>query len=977
MKRITYFLTILILLVGFPNIVNATTTIENGEQFNVCLEDKYFQVVYDKNRQAVTKDMIIIDPTTGKPTIDKTKYPTSDAYAEFTSLDSICHNVNNTIILCPENGSDYTYDNIKKAYFIVEDEKGVIKTTDKLNNNIEFKLEYSTGKFTIKIKDEFHDKVYVRYQTNVTKINGNNQYNDIVYNFNDINKQDSKMTLQRTADGYYQISNISSQTPVYLEFYVKDNTSGCAGDFIGYISFFTPSISDYTVDITQRREQLGCRAVVDFKIDGMSEVDKQKLSDIKKNYISECYTTESISYGYYGPNGSILKETIAKKLNNLKSMFSSYLPATANNTDNYCTDVNMQGPKITLIETGKYWSIVCTESYEAQGDDAKLVRAGAGFSYQTNYKLSRQCTITSINTPTKPPQCHYWIGHHCSWPTRSGIDTGNDGGPNGTFDTCIMQCDNGKYSQECINSCYKSVYNKERNLSVDNSILKKEGRIVFTSEVGSSTYTSANSTETCQTDHHRPGHKIYHNFHNQTDWACFSDNYCANHGGSCTFEDFKEPDGCSDNADAEYDRAVAEWKSELATFQDKQTVEIAKGNYTYQITDSYLKTSDNKSYVYTVNSKEDPMVKVNKIESQPKSNTSSLQELRIDENNVVSYYATVTKEANITVELPLSYLSRNGGNAIYKNSENDKKIFVIDHQNNTIKQRSDFNLADYYHETNERKYYTSIYSGNKNVVQTDDGSAIMLVSRNNANVNVDYNILVTSSGVGAGEFGSDIKCYYGVYNDFIVPDDPDDYCTDPPCPTITPPPTPTIPPSECTNPPCPPLDQSGIQYIYRDIDLTDVFPNERNPRWNWTSGAASVSSKNQLKYDIDPIKLTKEIESKGESIYDVQKDASEVDYEFVLTKENLKNIRAYNKRVRDYNGDGANNHLDFNMSCYTNSQGKNVCSSRFLDNIDGNSGSESSSNFITYSVSNFTIDARKNLIGCNNSKNLQCNDTYH
>ena len=963
MKKITYFSIILILLIGFPNVVSAAN--ENTGQFNICLDNKYFSVTYDKNKQAITKDMIILG-SDGKPAINKTLYPDLNDYkVDFTSINANCRNVNNTIILCPENGSDYTYSKIQEAY---------IKDGGNITDNISFNLNYSTGKFTVKIKDVFNDKIYVRYQNDVKLVNGNNDKDGHkVYEFGTISRGE---TLQKGSDGYYQITGVDSQKQVYLEFYVKDNSSACKGTFIGYIGFFTPSTSDYTLDnpAISNPNAYGCTAVKNYVPTGMTNQDDlNKLNDMKKSYIYECYNPSKMSYGYIGPNGSTLKNTITKKYNNLQSMFNSYTTSQTLTT-NVCTDTYHQGPKITSTYYGSYWSMVCTESYEATGSEAKLVRAGNGFSYQANYVVSRQCSITQINKPTKAPQCNYSIGHTCSWPTRSGTDTGNDGGPNGSFDACIMQCDNGKYSQECINSCYKSVYNKERKLSINNSILKKEGRIEFTGLESSESITSANGDE-CTTDHGRPGHEINYSSNGVSDTACFSDNYCATHGGECTFNVYKGPDGCSDNPDDEYNSALNASENELRMLQAQQQEELKAGNYTYQITDSYLKTDMNQPSVYTVSSENNPMVSVNKIETTANSNYQQ-QSLGNSGGRDVSYYATVTRTANITTNLPLSYVSKNGGNAIYKTNESDKQIFTVNHQNNRIDSKSSFNLADYYHETNERKYYTSIYSGNKNVVQTDDGSAIMLVSRNNANVNVDYNILVTSKDVGAGEFGSDIKCYYGVYNDFYVCDDddcPPPTCTDPPCPTITP-----TPPTDCTGDNCDkPLDQSGIQYIYRDIDLTDVFPNERNPRWNWTSGAASVSSKNQLKYDIDPIKLTKEIESKGESIYDVQKDASEVDYEFVLTKENLKNIRAYNKRVRDYNGDGANNHLDFNMSCYTNSQGKNVCSSRFLDNIDGNSGSESSSNFITYSVSNFTIDARKNLIGCNNSKNLQCNDTYH
>lgn len=57
------------------------------------------------------------------------------------------------------------------------------------------------------------------------------------------------------------------------------------------------------------------------------------------------------------------------------------------------------------------------------------------------------------------------------------------------------------------------------------------------------------------------------------------------------------------------------------------------------------------------------------------------------------------------------------------------------------------------------------------------------------------------------------------------------------------------------------------------------------------------------------------------------------------------------------------------MSCYKNSRGQEVCTSKFLDNINGNSGSEENSNFITYSVGGYGMTERKSIAGCNNAIN--------
>lgn len=940
MKKLAYRITILILLISIPNIVKAESS-----QFNVCLNNSLYSIMYDSSAP-ITKDMIGVN-SDGKPELISGG---SDYKVTFTEIGSRCRNDGDTIINCPEDGSIYRYSKIREAYLKEVDETSVTVT-----DNIIFNFNTSTGKFNIVIKDKFNDKLYIRYVSSERELNTsiNSEASKYIGNF-----------LTRTGSNYY-INNVDSQKIVYLEFYIKDSSSKCKDTYIGYISFATPSLSDYEVDnpAISNPKAYSCDLIKEYKPTGMVNSDDiDKLESLKKSYIYECYTTGKVPFGTVGVNGTTLKKTIADKYEKLKEMFSTY-KASATTGSHVCTDLYSVGSRVTYASSGKYWSMVCTESYQATGSEAKLVKAGGGFDYQANYTITRQCTITQIAKPSKSPKCSYSTTHSCDWNMSNGTRKGCsgadcDGGPNDDFDICVKECDNGKYSQECINSCYQSVYKSDRKLSINDQLLVKEGNVKFTSLVDTKTFTSANSRESCTTAYNRDGYKIHYDYivggrvvssdHN----ACFSTNFCAGKGaGACTFYTYKEPDSCVEDPDAKYISDLNASEAELNQFIAKQNESVPTGNYTYKITDSYLKTNAGKNYVFTVNSTDNPAIKVESTENKSSSNHQTVS-LGSSGGRNVSYNGTVTVVANITTSLPLSYVSKVNGNIAYKTSNSDRQAFSVNHKLNRIESLTDFDKASYY-SNNERKYYTSIWSDNINVMMLDGKYSLFRTSD-------DYNILVESSNVGGGSFGSNIDCYYGVYNNFYCKDQKD-------CPGE--------------------LDQIGIQYIYRVIDLTDVFPNERSPRWNWTgtlntgaktsSGAASFASKNRLEYDVDPIEKTKDIESKGETIYDVQKDSSEVDYEFVLTKENLKNIRAYNKKVRDYNGDGYNNYLDYNMSCYKNSKGKEICTSKFLDNINGSSGTDSSDNFITYSVSGFTIDTRKELAGCNDSKNLSCIDKYH
>ncbi len=147
----------------------------------------------------------------------------------------------------------------------------------------------------------------------------------------------------------------------------------------------------------------------------------------------------------------------------------------------------------------------------------------------------------------------------------------------------------------------------------------------------------------------------------------------------------------------------------------------------------------------------------------------------------------------------------------------------------------------------------------------------------------------------------------------------------------------------------------GIQYIFRPIDLNDVFPNDRGPRWNWSCSATNTWDKY---YPIAPVYLTEKIEEKGYNIYgtsDSEYDASnDLDYEITLTPTVMRKVRQYNRSQGSY--------LNYDDYCYRDDKGKTVCSSNFLhgeiqkygDNVLNKSG----------------------LIGCNNQKDSTTCDTY-
>lgn len=95
-------------------------------------------------------------------------------------------------------------------------------------------------------------------------------------------------------------------------------------------------------------------------------------------------------------------------------------------------------------------------------------------------------------------------------------------------------------------------------------------------------------------------------------------------------------------------------------------------------------------------------------------------------------------------------------------------------------------------------------------------------------------------------------------------------------------------------------------YINRSIELTDNFPKQessslasanktgREPGYNWRLEASNVKN---IDYEVTPSALTESIQSRGYKIYEESNSDKYKDYEFVLSKDTLKQIRNYNKSL--------------------------------------------------------------------------------
>lgn len=778
----------------------------------------------------------------------------------------------------------------------------------------------------------------------------------------------------------------------YVEFYAR--TGICQGTYLGYVRDFVPNYQD--------------NPVLNYTYDNGTKI----CDKLKSDYGSDVVATGKVPYCYQkfinlGVNYPSRDEILAQvaEVEQIKALANSVTssdtvrkcsflsPQVSNNTTKTTSESGEAGQKnsyktstmgiLTETQNNKWFQAQCTEYLEIYYDDPKAVNAGAGFSYTTILKIRRECQPLQIATPRKKPKCAYepscWGQHHAGDKVA---------GPNEEFDSCVNTCDGGEYTQDCIDSCYQEVYGEEEAKTLTyTDKFPNSGMVTYEQKgivrVRTGRYTSVGDCTpgvtqlqngkilaVCEKLISNDGCGVY--------WEggepqCqlplgtmvqFADS-C--NGTDVCYEVFATSPDCSIDPPKEYYedvqaalseyRAVMDIITKVGEYKDETIYTGVYDHYVNKQVDlPTYKTIDISDPVYSGTT--DKLVSTTTQSEVRNVSTGSSDDLldgvedgKLDltlTNADLTYsfkISTITRTE--TIELTQAYVSRSTNQdgttgTVYS----DERLDCNDKDKNNLL------CLDYYDGNN--KWYTSLFAPEVN--NWSNWPAYNSNQTDYTISNYDENIDVKLQKLGSwNQWNVDIDCIYGLYNNFYkcAGDAPlvcneDDICT------------------------------CGIQYIFREIDLDDAFPNERNPRWNWqgtintnnqTTGAARTEDTSLLNYRIDPDSLIDEIESKGETIYDVTSDASEVDYEFVLTRENLRNIRNYNKNVEDFNQDGSNNYLDYDQECYNqtvNGKTRKICTSRFLDNEE----------YITYSSrsAGYTPEARRDLAVCNNARNLQCYD---
>ncbi len=771
----------------------------------------------------------------------------------------------------------------------------------------------------------------------------------------------------------------------YIQFVLNNGNSDCNGLEVAHVTGGVSTMVPSSIFTNGTK----CQTYTNWALTQNNSV----ISSLYKSLVPECYSSADIDYTRIDE----YERKVDRATSVLQSVASSVQNATTGTTTiasqcDFDPEKNVQtytyASKLSSAgyegEFGTYWDALCTETVTVTFDTPKaLSAAGAAFTYPSTITVSRQCTPYQVIAPQFKTQCKYTV--EC-WGGPAN-HTGEAGaGPNDEFDSCIMQCDGGSYTQNCIDSCYSSVYENQATDSLITSFNFFAENYTSTEKTASISGCSSSNIgkvwpgktrlplSSCSYD----TGNVHSGGGNCTDTTCTSThgisytyldtcNATGNISGTACYEVFTSSPlpNCIEvfnrggtwyvgntnttytdaYAIQEYEKLIAQSNLEYSKLQaamqqfkdNENSIDVAiKDSYTGEthgpesgyeavIKYSYVdKATGEQSYLTAEEYKQ-------KTGTDPTLGTAvtygSPQTIQYANHGQGADYQSITiqgYEVNKSYEiiLPEMYVSNvNIGDYKYGLTTNDEKSGYTNGGN---------------------KYYTHILSpGINDVLVWDNYTTVSDLQREHTITN---NIKVTYSlGTWNQIQNSTIDCFYGIPDNSTFTPEPE--CTG----------------ENCYNQPCGPndiCDNNGLIYIWRTIDLYDMFPanetlsgGERQPRWNWSSAAIDVTNQ---RYPVNPTKVIEDVESKGDTIYG---NEEELDYRIILTRQNLRNLRSYNATHGSY--------TDFeDMTCtYDEIKGVSVCTSSLLPTQGG------SSEYMTM------VD--KGIAGCNNEQGEDCIDASY
>ena len=565
---------------------------------------------------------------------------------------------------------------------------------------------------------------------------------------------------------------------------------------------------------------------------------------------------------------------------------------------------------------------ICQEALKVEYGMPVSSKAGLCFEYKVKVTSYVKCTTTTTATPPPKPS-----GQYCNPAPKCVSQEGTlrdlpQAGPTEEFDSCVNECDGGKYSEKCSLKCYKKVYGKnpKTKLAVNfedytaqrladassYSLSKclednKDYYGCYYKDGSKMKWASYNREQTGNLtdrsyylkdlgrwyiDQFNRGSYNLHNIGNNSGLVCNSQIdkcYIVDKDGFFR-RDYKNSGLCKDICEWRTDQcagqymnpgtAISDYKENLQKYKDAVASCEAAASCSTTTAEFTISADYNYNNGGTVTTKRvnfpysDSGTSKDKLGSR---GAASIVRTDTNSNTTILDYDGCYKASGAENEymtewgFPGTWIHNKTGALSYKPTTSE----------------------GYYLEAG--KYCLPLNALSVNTEWWEYAETTGCYT--SAPVPKQYNIIAETNKFGYFGWNLRIRCFYAVRNE-ACNKDAGDLCCDPvdECETGD---------SEndcdaCTGGNCDDKEGTVINYRIRSVDLDNLFPNEteRETGFNWTS-EATISTSKDPNYAVDPEMLKANIEAKGtENTY----TPGELEYSFELTPEILREIRKDNKK---------------------------------------------------------------------------------
>lgn len=632
----------------------------------------------------------------------------------------------------------------------------------------------------------------------------------------------------------------------------------------------------------------------DASLDWFNDELFDKIREKGENYTSDTINlkcSSDTSIGDFKSKFLSSTEVDGKSTYNIKANSSYFYHSEETLEEKFVTLNYTSGSESVSVGNCK---TICEEAVVVDYGPPIASTAGLCFEYQVQVTSKVKCSsIPSFHVPTftlcnPVPYCNSIPGYV------------HQAGPKQEFESCVNECDGGKFTEKCSEKCYDKVYSKPKNKFLKQTFdtTVNYAKKVKDCSCSGSYYVSGGSVGWsgsgfarwyCDAEPGRTSHDCYGT--DSLGATYYPDNGFkrADYGGSICHESCYFSDPCGGHG--YYNEA--ERKSDEETIPNKihELEEECKAKAS--CTEKTAGFTINVSYVYDEKDKSGSVVEADKKVtisfpySKPPTETDAYETLLTSGNSSkctgdTSSYFTDDKMHTILAYAgcykncgtDIAYHTRWSFPGGWTNDKSNDISYVPTKGSGWTRFPDKFCMPANAKATNSGFYY--LYYTHINPARLKDWQKAKAIWPPTDGSSIDYNINAIAKNFGHYGWNFNISCYYA------------------------------LPEPECKD-----CDKSPLSVDLRTIDLENIFPNrdgkiKNNPDgfnivddklpFNWSSRAVQ-NNKPLETVAFDPLTYGKFVQTNGQSIYNDE----ELEYHFHLTPATM---RAFNSKSYELRSNG-------------------------------------------------------------------------